>query len=656
MEHQLLNGVLLILAASAVTVILLRRIGLPPILGYLLVGIVTGPHALGWVPQDQIISTLAEVGVVFLLFTIGLEFSFSKFMSMRGTVLGLGGSQVVLSGLSGVVVAHWMGMGWAAAFVVGGALAMSSTALVVKQLAEQLELHERQGRTSIGVLLFQDLAVVPFLVAIPIVAQGDGDMLVPALLLALGKAVVAFLLMLVIGHWLLRPLFRLVAASRYAEIFTLAVLLVSLTAAWLTEGFGLSLALGAFLAGMMLAETEYRHQIEIDIRPFRDVLLGLFFITIGIQLDPHTLVDQWLQIALLVGGLVVGKGLLIAALTRLAGYDGGTAIRTGMILAQGGEFGLAVMVLAMNKSVVSVDDTQTLLAAVILSMMVAPLLIRLSGQAARLWPASGLQRPAAREEELEQAVRDKAGHVIVCGFGRTGQHLATFLLSEGFDYVALDLDPQLITDAWEAGEPVYYGDSTHIEMLEAAGLSRARAIVITFGDYRPAEQIIRAVRRLRPDIPIIVRSFDDSHLDQLEQIGATEVVPETVEASMMLATHILLRLGVAREDVLRLIDVARENRYRGLRSFFPGSSPQEQSATQHARLKTVVLKGRFHAVGRTLHALGLDQLEVAVKLVRRHGVSGSQPDPEMTLQKGDAVVLKGSIEALERAQQRIEHG
>ncbi len=655
MDHSLLDGVLLVLAASAVAVMLLRRIGLPPILGYLVVGILMGPHVLGVVPDDATIHTLAEVGVVFLLFTIGLEFSFSSFVSMRGTVLGLGGAQVLLSGLAGVAVAHWLGMDLVASLIVGGALAMSSTALVVKQLAEQLELQERHGRIAVGILLFQDLAVVPFLVAIPLVAQGVEGMLLPAMGAALAKAALVFVIMLVIGRWLLRPLFRFVAASRYAEIFTLAVLVVSLAAAWLTHAFGLSLALGAFLAGMMLAETEYRHQVETDIRPFRDVLLGLFFITIGIQLDVSALPAAWGEILLVVLGLVVGKGVLIVALTRIAGHTMPTAVRSGMILAQGGEFGLAVMLLAMQQGVVAPADTQALLAAVILSMMIAPLFIRASGRLARLWPSGTSTRRPTREDELEQAVGTLRGHVIICGFGRTGQHLAGFLLSEGFDYVALDLDPQLVAEAWEAGEPVYFGDSTQLSMLEAAGLGRARALVITFGNTYPAEQIIKAVRGVRSDIPIIVRSYDDSRLEQLEDIGATEVVPETVESSMMLATHILLRLGVERDVVLQMVETARDNRYRGLRTFFAGSSPETRPGDV-PRLATVPLVRGSYAIDRRLGELGLDELGVSVKLVRRQGIRGAEPGPDMRLRRGDVLVIRGTTQSLERARTRLLRG
>jgi CPA2 family monovalent cation:H+ antiporter-2 len=655
MDHSLLDGVLLVLAASAVAVMLLRRIGLPPILGYLVVGILMGPHVLGVVPDDATIHTLAEVGVVFLLFTIGLEFSFSSFVSMRGTVLGLGGAQVLLSGLAGVAVAHWLGMDLVASLIVGGALAMSSTALVVKQLAEQLELQERHGRIAVGILLFQDLAVVPFLVAIPLVAQGVEGMLLPAMGAALAKAVLVFVIMLVIGRWLLRPLFRFVAASRYAEIFTLAVLVVSLAAAWLTHAFGLSLALGAFLAGMMLAETEYRHQVETDIRPFRDVLLGLFFITIGIQLDVSALPAAWGEILLVVLGLVVGKGVLIVALTRIAGHTMPTAVRSGMILAQGGEFGLAVMLLAMQQGVVAPADTQTLLAAVIFSMMIAPLFIRASARAARLLPSGASTLRPTREDELEQVVSTLHGHVIICGFGRTGQHLAGFLLSEGFDYVALDLDPQLVAEAWEAGEPVYFGDSTQLSMLEAAGLGRARALVITFGNTYPAEQIIKAVRGVRSDIPIIVRSYDDSRLEQLEEIGATEVVPETVESSMMLATHILLRLGVERDVVLQMVETARDNRYRGLRTFFAGSSPETRPGDV-PRLATVPLARGSYAIDRRLGELGLEALGVSVKLVRRQGIRGAEPGPDMRLRRGDVLVIRGSVESLQRARARVLRG
>ena len=307
MDHSVLDGILVLLLLSVLAVAAVRRLHLPPILGYLLVGALFGEHAIGWIPGGHEIEFLAELGVVFLLFMIGLEVSIAHLLAMRGVLIGLGGLQVALSTLSTVALAMWIGMNWQSALAVGGALALSSTAIVVKQLQEQLEIHSRHGRNALGILLFQDLAVVPFLVAIPILA-GGGDAIGTALMISLAKAVLAFALMFAVGHWALRPILGWVTASYSVELFTLAILLLSLAAAWATHAMGLSLALGAFLAGVMLAETEYRHQIETEIRPFRDVLLGLFFVTVGTQLNLSTLHESWHWTLLLTTGVVIGKG------------------------------------------------------------------------------------------------------------------------------------------------------------------------------------------------------------------------------------------------------------------------------------------------------------------------------------------------------------
>ena len=561
MEHSPLADSVLLLAAAVMAVALCRRIQLPPILGYLFVGMAVGPHALGWWHHGPTLHLLGEIGVAFLLFAIGLEFSLSQFWAMRRTLLGLGGAQVAVGTLSGAAIAGWIGIPWGAAFVVGGALAMSSTAIVVKQLTDQLELQDQHGRLSLGILLFQDLAAVPFLVVIPILGAGAGDDLLPALSWALVKAVVAFAVMLGLGRLLLRPLFAEVASARSSELFTLTVLLVSLLAAWLTAWLGLSLALGAFLAGMMLSETEYRHQIESDIRPFRDLLLGLFFVTVGMQLDLAVLPALWFWIALLVSGLVLGKGVLIVLLSLATGNGTRAALRTGLVLGHGGEFGFALLALALGTGLLDPTDSQPILAAVVLSMLIAPLLVRHNERLA-LWLLPPKRQPAdLRAREIARATADEQGHVVILGFGRVGQQLAQFLRNEGVDYVALDLDPERVRTAWEQGQRVYYGDADHREVLAATGLERARAMVISFDDPRSTLRILHHARALNRRLSTLVRARDDAYLKRFQDAGATEVVPETLEASLMLATQLLLLLEVPADKITDTIRAVRKGRY-----------------------------------------------------------------------------------------------
>ena len=653
MPHNPINDVLVLLALSVLAVALLRRAHLPPILGYLFVGVVAGPHALGWLPESDAIHLLGEAGVIFLLFMIGLEISIPHLLSMRHAVLGFGGAQVVLTTLIVMAIAWWSGIRWEGALVVGGALALSSTAIVAKQLTEQLELQSRHGRLALGILLFQDLAVVPFLVIIPILGGEADTALAPALAIALVKGVAVVVGLLAVGRWLLRPAFHWIAAAHSVELFTLMVLLVALASASITHAVGLSAELGAFIAGMLIADTEYRHHVELETRPFRDVLMGVFFITVGMHLDLAALPPILHWVLLLVLGLVLGKGLLIAALVRLGGHESGVAMRTGMVLAQGGEFGFALLALALGNGLLSANDSQPVIAAVVLSMVIAPILIRRNGDIANRACETYRENRASQAQQLAAEADQLDAHVIVAGFGRIGQNLALFLKEEDIRYVALDVDPALIREAWEAGEPVFSGNVVHPETLEAAGIGRARALVIAFDEFHAAERIIRVTRELRPDIPIIVRTHDDAHLEQLEEAGATYVVPESVESSLILATRLLHCLDVDLDEIARVVEQARTDHYRRLRGYFHGEAMEDVDELERERLHTVVLASQAYAVDQPIAALALGTLGVEVVTVRRAGICGDAPDPAMTLRPGDALVLQGRQEALDAAEARL---
>lgn len=655
MEHYALNGILVLLALSVAALAFMRRFNLPSILGYLLVGIVAGQHALGWIPSGHTIDFLAELGVVFLLFMIGLEVSIAHLISMRKILLGLGGFQVLLSTVSTIFIARWLGYSLESAFTIGGALALSSTAIVIKQLQEQHEMQSRHGRNALGILLFQDLAVVPFLVAIPILAGGAEDV-GNAFFFAFLKAVLAFAIMFAAGHWLLRPLLRSVAAAYSVELFTLTILLLSLTAAWITQSMGLSLALGSFLAGVMLAETEFRHQVETEIRPFRDVLLGLFFVVVGTQLDPVAFMDQWHWVLLLTAGVMIGKGGLIALLVKLAGQDSGIAVRTGAVLGQGGEFGFAILALAVVEGVVSTQQVQPILAAIILSMAIAPLVVRNNGRLGKRFSASYREERSSQEMSLGEEGNHHRDHVIIAGFGRVGQNLASFLREEGFDYLALDIDVGLITEAFESGEPVWYGDSSHPEILELAGLQRASVLVITFHEASLAKRITHEARRLNAKIPIIVRTRDDHHLEEIESAGATLVVPESLESSLNVATRTLEQLQVDHDEIQRLIDKARDSHYRRLRGVFHGDDVEELDDYHEERLHTIVLSENDYAVGQTIQELSLERCGVMVDALTRQGVRGEQPDVMLSLEAGDALVLRGHAEQVEHAENLLLSG
>lgn len=658
MNEHILAEVTLLLAVTVIAVALLRRVKAPPILAYLSVGMAIGPYGLGLVSNIADIRFLAEFGVVFLLFTVGLEFSLPQLMAMRSTVLGLGGLQVLLTLLIVTVIALLFNVPWQGALIIGGALAMSSTAIAVKQLAEQLELHSRHGRLSLSILLFQDLAVVPLIIMIPALAGNSEQGVAPLLLWALLKGALVGAVMLAVGRWWLRPLFHEIASAHSAELFTLTVLLLSLAAAWLTDLAGLSLALGAFLAGMMLGETEYRHQVETDIRPFRDVLLGLFFVTIGMLLDITALPSIFHWVILLVFFMMTLKTFTIMGLAMLWKHEMGVALRTGLSLAQGGEFGFALLSLALAAGLLGERATQIVLAAIILSMMLGPLLLRYNGAIAKHFCTRYLEARHGQRQAVAEQTHQLSDHVMICGFGRIGQTVARFLEQEGFHFVALDLDPRRLREAHAAGEPVFYGDCTHAEILTAAGLMRARILVISFDDPRATSKILLQARKLRQDIPILVRARDDSNLERFTLEGATEVVPETLEAGLTLASHLLLLLEVPVAQVVRKAQDVRARRYHMLRRFFHGEMNDglEGLVAQREGLHTIALPPQADAIDKNLGDMALHEMAVVVTAVRRANGDRVQPRGSTRLHVEDTLILYGTPENIARAATRLLQG
>ena len=659
MAGEILSQILILLAGSVLVLSLVRRFALPPILGYLVVGMLLGPHALALAADDESVRLLAEFGVVFLVFTLGLEFSLARMVAMKAEVFGIGGLQVLLTTAVFGVAAWAFGIPVPVAIVLGGATAMSSTAIVLRQLGEQLELNRTHARLSLGILLFQDLAFVPLLALASAVA-GGGEVLSPAWLLGMvGRALLALLVVLILGRWLLRPLFHEIARHRSSETFTLTVLFVALGAAWATHELGLSMALGAFLAGMLLAETEFRHQTEAVIKPFQDILLGLFFISVGMLLDLQLLFAQLPLVLLLLAALLAVKALIVFAVVKRFVPNSHKALRTGVIMSMGGEFGFALLTVLLNARAVDSTIVQPLLTAIVLSMMLGPLLVRYNGRIAdRL-----LRRRTVDPSEVAletAATRDLARreHVIICGFGRVGQNLARVLEQRGFEFIALDLDPHRVREARQAGDPVVYGDSAHPEVLESLGLAQASVVVVSFHAPDTALRIIRVVRRTRTDVPILVRDEDDSKLDELLAAGATEVIPATFETSLSLVSHALLFLNTPMREVVQLTDEIRHDRYGILRSVFrrSGAPTIDETHPLRQQLRTVILPPGAHAVGHSIRRLGLHEGEVVVNALRRDGIVGRDPDPETLLREGDVLVLYGTPEQLEISESKLLMG
>ncbi|WP_321840828.1 cation:proton antiporter domain-containing protein [Paraburkholderia bannensis] len=651
-----LEMTLFLLLASVVGVVLFRYLNLPPMLGYLTVGILVGPRSLGIVPDTHGAQNLAEFGVVFLMFSIGLEFSLSKLRAMRRAVFGLGLSQVVgtiaVALLVGLVLEPWVHITWQACVALGGALAMSSTAIVSKMLAERLEIESEHGRNILGVLLFQDLAVVPLLIVIAAFG-GSSKSLIESLGMAAIKIVLALGILLFVGQKFMTRWFTIVARRRSQELFVLNVLLVTLGAAFITDKFGLSLALGAFIAGMLIAETPYKHQVEEDIKPFRDVLLGLFFVTTGMLLNPHVIWQHPLMVGAFLIAPIVLKAVLITALTRLFGASPGVAMRTGLGLAQAGEFGFVLLNLILDKHLVDPTLLQAILAAMLLSMLAAPFLIQNADRIVmRISSTEWMQQSLMMTRIATQSIK-QSGHVIVCGYGRAGQNLARMLEYEGLSYVALDLDPDRVAAAAAAGESVVFGDAARRESLVAAGIHRAAAVAITYANTQSAFRVLHHIHELEPTLPVIVRTVDDADLERLLAAGATEVIPEIVEGSLMLASHMLVLMGVPMRRVVRRVEELRDERYSLLRGYFHGTDDAGEDGHEQVRLQSVPVDPRADAVGRTLADLGLVELGVEVTAIRRHGIRGVEPDPSTRLREADIVVLRGLPEQLALAEERL---
>jgi CPA2 family monovalent cation:H+ antiporter-2 len=645
--------ILILLAASVCVVAAVRRLALPAILGYLAVGMLLGPHALALAADNATTQLLADVGVVFLVFTLGLSFSLPRLVAMRWEVLGVGGAQVFMTtGLVALGAMMWFNVTPAVALVVGGAVAMSSTAIIISQLTEQSENNRTHGRLAVAICLFQDLSF-PLFLALLSALGGAGPVAAAHLVGTVGIAVLVLLVVLASGRWLLRPLFLGIASVRSPELFSLAVFLAVLASAWATRAGGLSLALGAFLAGMMLAETEFRHQIEATIRSYREVLLGLFFITMGMLLDVRLLLQHMGLVSAVLVGMLLLKAAVVTLVSQPVTHSWFKSLRTGVVVALGGEFGFALLTLLLRRDLLDPGLLQPLLAATVLSMVISPLIIRHNRRITRV--LLGEKAPSHSEAvRADQATLAVAGrdHVIICGFGRVGQNIARVLEKIGFEYIALDLDPYRIRMGRQAGDPLIYGDAGEVQVLENVGLAHASVVVVTFANPEVALRILRSVRTVRADVPLLVRTQDDTKLEELQAAGATEVVPETFEASLMLLSHLLLLMKVPVGRVIRTVNDIRSDRYRMLRQYFRAARAEVLDETHAFReqLHSVILPPHAWAVGHSITQLTQRGFTAVVSAVRRDGIVGREPGPDTVFKEGDVVVVLGTPEAVEHAE------
>jgi CPA2 family monovalent cation:H+ antiporter-2 len=571
MDHHALplpyfREVMIFLVAAGIVVPLMHRLRLSPVLGYLLVGALIGPFGLGllvdrypWLAQLVIgdvagVRQLAELGVIFLLFLIGLELSPARLWSLRRLVFGMGSLQILITTAAIYAVIRAVGLETVPALILGACLALSSTAIVMQLLHERHQTGTALGRGSFSVLLMQDLAVVPILFLVGVLAAQDHGSVFASLALALGKAFAVVAIIYLLGRWLLRPVMRLVAGARSPEMFMAAVLLIIVGIAAVTGQAGLSMAMGAFLAGLLLAESEFQHRIELDIEPFKGLLLGLFFMSVGMGIDYRDVASEWASTFLWVLGLMALKAFIAAGLALAFRFSRATAIEMGLLLSQGGEFAFVVLGLASVNGLIAEEWTQQAMIVAGLSMVLTPA-VATAGRALALRLEA---RKPGKEPEPDANWEGLQGHLIIAGFGRVGHTLARVLDAEALPYIAFDLDPQAVAQARSRGMPVFLGDASRLELLERARLAHASGLVVTTDQHVAADRIVRAVRKVSSDLPIYARARDPGHARLLMADGASEVVPEALEASLQLAGRVLSGAGLDTDVVSRRLDQERE--------------------------------------------------------------------------------------------------
>lgn len=645
-----------LLVVAVLFVWFFKRIGLPPILAYLATGVLAGSHGIGWMAHTHEIDFVAELGIVFLLFSLGLEFSISRLMAMRNIVFGLGSLQVVVTSLILIVVLYCLNFSLLTSFAISIIMALSSTAVVVKLLKETGELNQRRGQLAVGVLLFQDIAVVPLLIILPLLASSDSQSISWALAFALTKGAFVCLLLWAMGKWILPKVFNEIALVRTDELFVLTTLLVALFAALLTYMFGLSMALGAFLAGMMLGESHYRHQLEADIRPFRDILMGLFFVTVGMQLDLLYVFSNGLFIIGALLGLLILKITVVAISAQLMGERRQDALACAIMLWQMGEFGFVLIALSGQQQLLTSDQTSFLIALGVLSMAFTPFLIDKTPLI--LKRLGVLKRASMGWENEPKSSALYSNHVVICGFSRVGQTIARFLKPEAIEYVAIESNPILVQEGKAAGEPVIFGHVKQKDILKCAGVERARLVIITFTEFEQTQIVIDAIKQIAPDVKILVRTRDDSQLEKLKELGVTEVVPETLEASLMLVSHVLSMSGVPMSRIVRRVSKERRNRYKFLQSFFSGEhiDSDENNSDRLEYLHVIALPDKAFAVNKSISELNLTKRRVFIKALRRQDREIDAPSDQTLLLANDILVLQGKPRRVERVEHYLLDG
>lgn len=648
-------NIVVLMFISVCSVALFKRMHLPPILAYLFAGILAGPQVFTIFANPQEMHLLAEVGIVFLLFSLGLEFSLPKLLAMRSLVFGVGLGQMLLTTAVFTCVPYFLGIGLSASIIIGGTLALSSTAIVIKQATEMGILNNRRTQLAVSILLFQDLAVVPFLIAIPLLAQTGEVSIALALGEALLKGVFVIALLMSVGKWLLPWVFREVAKTRTDELFVLTTILIALLAGGLTYYFGLSMALGAFLAGMMLGESQYKYQLEADIRPFRDILMGLFFVTVGMQLELAVLWDSLFEIIFGVFALMIVKVILVRAASLLVKTDAIDGWSAGVKLCQIGEFSFVIAALATTHGVLTSEQSSLIVCMGVISMALTPWLMNNSVVIAKRL----VNRELPDDEDTLPALHGSLNnHVIICGFGRVGQSVARMLNMEGIHFAAIDMDPVRVQESRNAGEPVLFGDASQKDILTRANVQEAKLVLVTFDQVDKAKQVITQARTLVENVDVMVRTKRDYQLDSLYSAGANQVVPELQEGSLMLVSQVLHYAGVPMSRILKRVRAERKGRYDHMHGFYPGETTEITYGTEDKLefIHAIVLSEHASCLGKTIEEIDFAKMRVSVKGLRRGGNEVKDPDKTAMLQAHDVLVIAGKPRRVERAERKLLEG
>jgi CPA2 family monovalent cation:H+ antiporter-2 len=655
--HELivLKSIVIILGISAVVVFALHRIKIPSIVGFLIAGVMLGPHGLNFIQDINTIQTLAEIGVILLLFTIGLEFSLSRFLKMRLEIFGIGGLYVFMTVvITALVTYQWFGIGNPnIAIFLGFLVALSSTVIVMKLLSDRAELDAPHGRISIGILIFQDLCIVPFMLFIPILSGGAGLI---EITLAIGKAIAIIIIVLLAANWIVPKILHQIVHTKSRDLFVITILIICFGIAFITSEFGLSLALGAFLAGLVISESEYSHEATSTILPFRDSFNGLFFISVGMLLDTLFFIDNLQLFLLLIGGIIILKffsGLFSIYLLRRSLR---TSIQSSMNLAQVGEFSFVLAVAGLSADLISNDLYQYFLSASIVTMLFTPFIMQISPFiSSRLSSHKLLKRLENIKglSEHEEFPKKRKGHIIIIGFGLNGRNLARVLKDTDIPYVVLELNISTVKDMKKHEEPIYYGDGTNVEILHRLGIKTAKILVIAISDPSSCRNIVRIARKQNPKLFILVRTRYTVEVDDLIKLGADEVIPEEFETSVEIISRVLSRYQKPKNEIFNFVDMIREDGYKVLRQARTATRKpffDQYKVLTNVTIELFTINDNSPVVDKSIEGLSFRKKTGATIIaVERKSKMDTSPDPKFSFKVGDTVFITGKREDINKA-------